>query len=513
MDILTMLAQAQPDAPALIDAPPDGPPTTITLGELEEKANRLANAMSDAGVAALDKVTTVGYNAPEQVVTGAGVRKLTAVGVPMNYRLKPAEIAYQLNDSESVAIFCGPEHVDAVESVRTECSRLRLCVAWGRDDLPEGWTRFGDLLASGGPDAPQVDAGIVGPTMTYTAGTTGNPKGAYRAKGVDPSILSSYIEMFDLRAGDVHLVAGPLYHSAPAAFALVNTVLGGPNVLMRRFDPEHALRLIAEHRVTTTFMAPTLLQRIVDLPDDVKARYDLSSMRVIIVAAAPCPFELKRRVMELFGEVLYEFYGSSEAGVNTLMRPEEQLAKPGSCGRVAPGNEIRILDDEGKECAVGEPGEIFIRSPAVITEYYGKPEATKESWRDDYFTVGDVGYFDADGYLYIVDRKRDMVISGGVNIYCAEIEHAIHAHPKVWDVAVFGVPDDEWGERVHAIVQPKEGEALTSEEIAEWVAERLADYKKPRSVEFRDELPRDEAGKIRKRELREPYWKDRQTRV
>ena len=217
--------------------------------------------------------------------------------------------------------------------------------------------------------------------------------------------------------------------------------------------------------------------------------------------------------MELFGPVLYEFYGASETGMNTLITPEEHEEKPGSCGRVVPGQEIKILDEDGRECPVGVPGEIWVKAPGTIDEYYKDPEKTAEAKRGDFFSVGDVGYFDADGYLYICDRKRDMIISGGVNIYSAEIENVIHAHPKVWDVAVFGIPNEDWGEQVHAIVQPKPGSQLSEDEITQWVAERLADYKKPRSVEFRDDLPRDEAGKIRKRDLREAYWATRQTRV
>jgi acyl-CoA synthetase (AMP-forming)/AMP-acid ligase II len=195
------------------------------------------------------------------------------------------------------------------------------------------------------------------------------------------------------------------------------------------------------------------------------------------------------------------------------MTPDEHLRKPGSCGRVVEGQDIKILDDEGTECPTGVPGEVFVKAAGMIDEYYKNEEATREAWRGEYFTVGDVGYFDEDGYLYISDRKKDMIISGGVNIYCAEIENVIHAHPKVWDVAVIGIPHDEFGEQVHAIVQPKPGDELGPQDVIRWVGEHLADYKKPRSVEFRDEFPRDEAGKIRKRDLREPFWADRATRV
>jgi fatty-acyl-CoA synthase/long-chain acyl-CoA synthetase len=483
VDFLTGHAQAQPDKPAVICDD-----EVMTYAELEERSNRLANGMLELGIKPGDKVTTVGHNSPEHFPIGSATRKIMAVGVPMNYRLRPAETQYQLENSETVAVFCEPGL-----------------------GIPEGPWRVipWDVLPQGSPEPPPIEPDMMGPSMTYTAGTTGNPKGAYRAKGVDPQVVLSYMQIFEMTPGDVHLVAGPMYHSAPGAWAGFTILLGGTNVVMRRFDPEEALRLIERHGCTTTFMAPTLLQRIVR----VDSRYDLSSMRQIVVAAAPCPFELKRKVIDMFGPVLWEFYGSSEAGINTVMRPEEQLEKPGSCGRVSALNDVRILDDDGNECPLGIPGEIYVRNPSIITGYYGNPEATEESWRDDYFTVGDVGYFDVDGYLYVCDRKRDMIISGGVNIYSAEIENVIHAHPKVWDVAVIGIPDEEFGESIHAIVQPKADESVSAHEIIEWVGERLASYKKPKSIEFRDDFPRDLAGKIRKRELREPFWAGRTTRV
>ncbi|HVE92275.1 MAG TPA: AMP-binding protein [Actinomycetota bacterium] len=508
MDLLTAHAASQPGKAAAVA---DG--AVLTYAQLEERSNRLANALLAQGVASGDKCSSAGHNSLDQFVVSAATRKMRAVGVPMNYRLKPAEIRYQLRDSESVAVFCGPELVEAVDSVRAECPLLRLCVSWGQSSPPHGWRLLEEVIATGAPEPPPLaEGGLLGPSMTYTAGTTGNPKGAYRASGSDPSVVLSYIAEFGLRADDVHLIAGPLYHSAPAIFAAITLVLGGTNVVMPRFDPERALELIAGHGCTSAFMAPTLLQRIVDLPAEVLGRYDVSSMRCLIMAAAPCPYELKRRVMQLFGQTLYEFYGSSESGMNTLIRPHEQLAKPGSCGRVTEGVEIEILDEQAQQCPRGVPGEIWIKSPALITEYYRRPQETEASRRGEFFTVGDVGYLDDDGYLYIVDRKRDMIISGGVNIYSAEVESAIHSHPGVSDVAVIGVPDDQWGESVHAIVQPAPGADLTSEQIQRWVGERLADYKRPRSVEFR-QLPRDLAGKIRKRELREPYWQGREARV
>jgi acyl-CoA synthetase (AMP-forming)/AMP-acid ligase II len=255
--------------------------------------------------------------------------------------------------------------------------------------------------------------------------------------------------------------------------------------------------------VTTTFMAPTLLQRLVDA--QVGKPRDVSSLRALILGAAPCPQQLKARAQTVFGQVLWEFYGATETGINTVLRPEDQLRKPGSCGTALPGQEIRLVGADGKEVPDGEPGELMVRN-TWLAEYYGRPDATRDSLHDGFFSVGDVAYRDSDGYYFISDRQVDMIISGGVNIYPAEVEAVLHAHPAVMDVAVIGVPDDRWGESVRAVVQLRTGTTATPEELISFAAERLAGYKKPQSVDFVEELPRDAAGKLLKRSIREPYW-------
>jgi fatty-acyl-CoA synthase/long-chain acyl-CoA synthetase len=514
MDILAMHAEGRPDAPAVIEDVAGEEPRILSYKQLNEQANRVANGLMKLGVKLGDKVITTGYNAPEHFICTNAVSKMAGTNVPMNYRLKPKEMAYQIDNSDCVAIFVGPHQIDVVEAARKDAPNLRFPIAWGTDSVPDGWLTLAEVMDQGEPTQPEIPEGAAGGLMLYTSGTTGNPKGAHRrARAGGATTAATGGNAFNVQPGTPHLAAGPLYHSAPFSFAGAGVLLGGGVVVMRRFEPEESLRLIEKYKAAWTFMAPTLLMRIVNLPDEVKKRYDVSSMTSIVVAAAPCPFDVKRRVLDLFGPSLYEFYGASETGMNTLMTPEEHLKKPGACGKVVEGQDVKVLDEEGNECPTGTPGEIFIKAPGMIDEYYKNESATKESWRGEYFTVGDVGYFDEDGYLYISDRKKDMIISGGVNIYCAEIENAIHAHPKVWDVAVIGIPHEEFGEQVHAIVQPKPNESLTGAEIITWVGENLADYKKPRSVEFRDDFPRDEAGKIRKRDLREPFWEGHATRV
>jgi acyl-CoA synthetase (AMP-forming)/AMP-acid ligase II len=274
-------------------------------------------------------------------------------------------------------------------------------------------------------------------------------------------------------------------------------------VVQPKFDADDALDLIQRHRVSTTFMAPTLLQRLVDAQRD-RPR-DVSSLRALILGAAPCPHELKVRAEAVFGKVLWEFYGATETGINTVLRPEDQLSKPGSCGTAVPGQEIRLVGADREEVPDGEPGEFMVRN-GWLAEYYNRPDATGKSLHDGFFSVGDVAYRDAEGYYYICDRRIDMIISGGVNIYPAEVEAVLHAHPAVMDAAVIGVPDPKWGESVKAVVQLRPGMAATEDQLIAFCDERLAGYKKPRSIDFVNELPRDAAGKLLKRTIREPYW-------
>ena len=354
-------------------------------------------------------------------------------------------------------------------------------------------------------------------TMVYTSGTTGRPKGVHRQpadRSEAGQVMQTFMQLFRIAPGDVHLLAGPLYHAAPNAFSNIHIVLGGTVVIMPRFDEEEALRLIARERVTTTHMVPTMFVRILKLPEATRRAYDLSSLKSVIHAAAPCPVDVKWKTMELFGQdTVHEYYAATEVG-GTYISPAEWRRKPGSVGRPLPNAEVKVLDDDGNECASGTIGTIYMRiNPKADFEYYKDAEKTRANRRGDFATVGDMGYFDADGYLFIADRKHDMVISGGVNIYPREIEDVLITHPKVLDVAVIGVPDPEWGEQLKAIVQLKPGESATAEEIIAFARQRVADYKRPRSVDFVTELPREPSGKLYKRKLKEQYWAGREKMV
>jgi fatty-acyl-CoA synthase/long-chain acyl-CoA synthetase len=316
---------------------------------------------------------------------------------------------------------------------------------------------------------------------------------------------------------DVYVTTGPLYHSGPGGFMAIAQALGQTVILQRKFDPEDWLRLVDTYGVTATFSAPTPIRMICSLPDDVKARYDRSSMKRMLANAAPWSMALKRLYLADFpADSLWEIYGSTELGVNTVLAPADQLRKPGSCGQAAPMVEIKLFDDDGNEVTgIGpeHPGELFVRSPGVFSDYYKEHDKFLADQKQGFQTVGDIAYRDDDGYFYICDRKKDMIISGGMNIYPAEIEAALELHPDIYEAAVFGIPSEEWGELVHAVVVRGAGSAVGGEEIQSFARDHLARYKIPRSFSFVDELPKTGSGKILKRELRAPYWAGRDAKV
>lgn len=477
----------------------------LTYAEFNARARRVANALQSLGVRANDRVVVMAYNSIELLEIVTGISKLSAISVLTNYRLRPGELAYIVNDCQASAVLVGPGLVGIADQARAEIQRQLPCVAIGAE-VPTGWLAYEELLAGASEEVPMGEAGL-GSSMSYTSGTTGKPKGAYRPKGVPVADVIQIIQGFELTESDVHLLAGPYYHSAPSFFVSLHVLLGATIVIQPKFDAEEALSLIERHKVTTTFLPPILLQRLCDLPEEVFRRYDSSSLRSIILGGAPSPYALKVRASERFGEHLWEFYGATETAIVTLLRPEDQLRKPGSCGKVGPGQSIRLLDAAGNEVPVNVPGEMWSRND-WLAEYYNKPEATASSTKDGYFSVGDIAYRDEEGYYYICDRKIDMIISGGVNIYPAEIEAALSGHPAVLDVAVIGVPDERWGESVKAVVELRPGASASAEELIAFCSERLAGYKKPRSIDFVPALPRNPAGKLLKTLIRDPYWKN-----
>ena len=503
---LWTIAAAAPDRTALVD--PDG--REVGYGELAAKADRYARGLRELGLGVGDVVVLLQPNGDELVAAYFAAIQSGLYVVVVNWHLVGPEVAYILQDSGAKAFLAHERFADVAVAAADEAG-LPESARFSVGAVP-GFRRIEELGAGLGDGRPEERT--AGSPMLYTSGTTGRPKGVRRPlTGADPDDVPAastwFFGIFGLKPhdGHVHLCGSPLYHTAVLNFVVISLQLGHTAVLMDRWDAADMLRLIERHRVTHSHMVPTQFRRLLALPDDVRAAHDLSSLRVMIHGAAPCPLEVKRRMLDWWGPVVTEYYAATEGG-GTVISGEDWLRKPGSVGLPWPGSTIRILDDSGAELPTGEVGTVYMKMGDSKFEYHRDPEKTKQSRVADLFTLGDVGHLDEDGYLYLHDRKADMIISGGVNIYPAEIEGELVMHPKVADIAVFGLPHEDWGEEIKAVVQPAEGISpspeLTSELLA-YAATRLARFKLPRSVDYLDELPRDPNGKLYKRRLRERY--------
>jgi long-chain acyl-CoA synthetase len=491
-------ARQRPDAPAIIV---DG--TVTTYRQFDAKCREVAWLLRAQGVEAGDRVSVMLGNSLEWFVAVHGIGRIGAIAVPVNTHFKEGEALHVLRDSGSAVLLTDPDRRAIIDvAVRDGCQVGFV--------TPGGASAWGDVRRTSAPI--DDDDALVGDgwptTMLYTSGTTGQPKGVAIGEG-DFRRSAAGIAMMGSRwkigPDDRYLLVGPAYHAGPAIWAQVHLAVGGTVVVMRRWDAEELLRLVERHRVTITHLVPANFIRLLELPDGARANADLSSLRLVLHAAAPCPVPVKRQIMTLFpDDTVWEYYGASEGG-GTSISPREWLERPGSVGRPYPGNEFRITDDDGHVCAPNQAGTIWVRTAGSGSSftYHNDPEKTASTYRDDWFSVGDVGYLDEEGYLFLTDRKSDMVISGGVNIYPREIENCLYEHPDVVDCAVFGIPDDVWGESIVAVVEPAPGSGLDAAAVVEWCRSHLADYKKPRRVELVPTLPRDPNGKVVKRLLRD----------
>jgi long-chain acyl-CoA synthetase len=487
--------------------------------EVADRASRIAGGLQKLGVSQGDSVCMLMRNDIAFIEAAYAAMQLGAYAVPVNWHFKPEEITYVLKDS-GTRVLIG--HADMLHRLRDAIpgdvtvfsvpTPPEICATYAIDprqlDTPSGATDLEPWLIAqppyDGPTLPQPQ------NMIYTSGTTGHPKGVRRNAPTAEQAASMErmrAMVYGLKPGARALLPGPLYHSAPNAFGLRAGRLGGALVLMPRFEPEEFLRLIEAHGIDAIFMVPTMFIRLMKLPQAVRSQYDMSSLRHVIHAAAPCPADVKRAMIDWWGPVIYEFYGSTESGAVTFASSQDALIKPGTVGKIAPGAELRFVGDDGELLPQGAIGEIYSRIAASADfTYHNKPEKRAEIERAGFITSGDVGYIDADGYVFICDRKRDMVISGGVNIYPAEIESVLHGFPGVHDCAVFGIPDDEFGEALMAVVEPRPGVTLDIAAIRARLKTQLADYKVPKHVQIAADLPREDSGKIFKRRLRDPYW-------
>ncbi len=508
------LAQQDPDRVALVD--PAG--RALRAGELLANANRLVHGLRALGLQRGDCVTTVLPNGAPMIELYLAALQAGWYLVPINHHLTASEIAYIVQDS-GAKVLVGHERFAAACRGAAEELHFPAAMRFAVGAVP-GFRAY-EEIGAGQPDGMPADR-VAGQVMNYTSGTTGRPKGVRRPLSpFDPDMVGTSFGMFLVMFGvqpkhdNVHLTGSPLYHTAVLMFTASSLHFGHRVVLMDKWTPEGCLELIERERVTTSHMVPTQFHRLLALPEAVKRRYDVSSLRHVIHAAAPCPVDVKRAMLAWWGPVIYEYYAASEGG-GTLVTPEEWLRHPGTVGRAWPGSEIRILDDDGNPVPTGQPGTVYMALGTNDFEYHGDQGKTAANRRDGFFTVGDVGYLDEEGYLYLCDRKIDMIISGGANIYPAEIEAVLLTHPKVGDAAVFGVPDPDWGEQVKAVVEPAPGvepDAALAREIIEFCVARLAKYKCPKSVDFVAAMPRDPNGKLYKRKLRDPYWEGRAAKI
>jgi long-chain acyl-CoA synthetase len=496
--------------------------------QLQERAARIAAGLGSLGISKGDNVAIILANSVEFLEATAGVALIGANPVPVNWHWKSDELGYLLSNSASKAAFVHSQFLAAVTQTGTTiplvvvgtgvATGTGVPAETGGGPAPAERIEYESWLAGSEPGAAVVDP-IAGLGMIYTSGTTGRPKGIVREHVSPESLMQlalNTMQRMGIGPGAATIIPAPLYHTAPNTMAAIAVKLGMDITLLERFDAEEFLEAVQRHRVQQVQMVPTMFTRLLRLPHDVRNRYDTSSLRSIVHSAAPCPAHIKQQMIDWLGPIVNEYYGGSETGAVVWCTSEEWLSHPGTVGTPVDGAAIRIVNaDDEEEVPVGEVGVVYVK-PADYWPgftYYRDDKKRREMELDGFVTVGDMGYVDADGYLYLSDRANDMVISGGVNIYPAEIESVLYEMPAVRDCAVFGIPDEEYGESLAAHIEIGEGHTLTEDEIRTFVRSRLAGYKVPKVIVFDDNLPREDSGKLFKRRIRDRYWQDADTRI
>lgn len=505
---LAVWADTQPDRIAVHD--PSG--RLHSFAKVNANANRLARLLRSRGLKPGDSLALVCSNRAEFVEVLAATLRTGIRLTPVNWHLTADEIAYIIRDCDAKAIV-GDARVAAMAEAAAACPDVLLKLAVG--DEIEGFESYDDALAP--YDDRDIHDPVLGNAMMYTSGTTGRPKGVFRpAQAIVPP--SSYaLKGYD-PATSVQLCAGPAYHAAPLAFDVRAAMGAGvPLIFMDKWDSERVLKTIAEKKVTHLHLVPIMFQRLLALPDHVKAKYDVGHVKYIVHGAAPCPPDVKYAMIEWFGPVLSEYYAGSEGGAGFTISAEEWLRKPGSVGKRPEVLKVRILDEAGRDLPNGQPGMIYQQlPPGGGFTYYKDEKKTQAARVDDFFTMGDVGYFDDEDYLFLTGRNAETIISGGVNIYPQEIDNELIKHEAVADSSTVGVPDPEWGEQVRAVIMLKPGYVPSDElaqDILNYARSRLPGFKVPKKVDFVTELPRSEAGKIQRNKVRAPYWAGRERQI
>ena len=501
------LAEEFPNLPAIVEAP-SWPPTSF--GELAGKAHQLVHALRSRGLVPGDVIAYALPNDADPVLWQLACQEGGYSAISLNPQLSPQEVKAVVDHSGAAGVVIHQGYEDrAADLEGTGSVSLRIVVG----GPIEGFTTY-ESLVEGFPTTPPEDRRL-GTPIAYSSGTTGKPKAIIRPKPpeIDPWDFANQAAIFGrafqfLPFDGVHLVSAGMHHGGCQSYFLGALNVGQGLAIMGKFDAEGALRLIERCGVTTAYMVPTQFVRLLRLPDELRESFDVSSIKVVVHSAAPCPIEVKQAMMDWWGPVIWETYGGME-GAATIAKPERWLEKPGTVGRAVKGMRLKVLDDDGKELGPNELGHVYLEPDAPTFAYKNDPELDASVRKGKAFTLGEVGYVDEDGYLFLRDRAKDMIVSGGVNIYPAEVEAVLSTHPKIGDVAVIGIPDDEWGEQVKAVVELVEGASPSPElaaELIEYCQERLTKYKCPRTVDFRSELPRTDHGKLMKRNLRDEYW-------
>jgi long-chain acyl-CoA synthetase len=504
-----------PGRPAIIMARGE----TVSYGEFEARSNRAAHLLRADGLNRGDHIALMMENSARMLEIAAAAERTGLYFTPINTYLAPDEVAYIVANSCSRVLFTSPACAEVAVAAAAKCPDLERKLITGVGDPPVGWESY-DSAVAGYPPDPVVGE-VLGTAMLYSAGTTGQPKGVLRALPEVPPdvplpIVNFVSAVFGFRDGMTYLNPAPVYHAAPLVSVSGALRLGATTVVMEHFDAEHWLALVQRYRVTHCQMVPVMFSRLLRLPEDVRARYDTTSLECVVHAAAPCPVHVKKAMIDWLGPIITEYYGATETHGVTFCDTAQWLAHPGTVGRPILG-ELVILDDDGQECPVGVDGTIWFRG-ATAFEYFADPAKTAQSRTADgqTSTVWDVGHVDEEGYLYLTDRKNYMIISGGVNIYPQETENLLSAHPAVADVAVIGVPHEEMGEEVKAMVQlvdPSRAGPELERELIGFCRDNLAHFKCPRTVDFVPELPRSATGKLFKRLVRDSYWAGHQTSI
>jgi acyl-CoA synthetase (AMP-forming)/AMP-acid ligase II len=508
-DIVRIHGERRPEGTAIVYQG-----RTTSYAALDRASSQAANALIAEGVRPQARVAHLDKSNDLFFELLFGVAKANAVMVSVNWRLAAPEVLHIVNDAEAEILVVGEEFFPVIEKIRGELKTVRKIVTFGRHPAWESFTAWRDRQPATDPHLPAKPSDTA--VQFYTSGTTGLPKGAELTNANFAALFGLWTRTWLLGPGTPVLVCLPMFHIGGAGWGVAALFAGATGHVMREFVPAEILAAIERERLEVLLLVPAMILFLVQAPQIRET--DLSSVRLIVYGAAPIPVELLKQAMAVFPGGFQQVYGLTETtGAITLLPPEDHdpndAKKLLSCGFAQQGVELRILDDDGRDLPPGEVGEIAVRSAQVMRGYWKLPDATARSMRGDWFLTGDAGYLDEKGYLYIYDRVKDMIVSGGENIYPAEVESALFGHPAVADVAVIGVPDERWGEAVKAVVVKKAGAEVTTAELIGWARERIAGYKLPKSVDFVDALPRNPTGKILKRELRKPYWGERERQV